>query len=111
MKQSRRVAKMSGFIADILKSGLGSYALATIVSTSSAIPCKVGAQVLFYRDGHTEGTFGEGCSEVEAETGRRVQRVLNSGKPVLVEIDLTGKVIEPDDIICGGKVEIFIELL
>lgn len=82
-------------------------ALATIIATRGSTPQKLGAQILFFRDGRTAGTIGGGCGEAEAR--RHAWQVIESGKPALIEINLTHETAEEDGMVCGGTMEIFIE--
>lgn len=83
--------------------------LATVIATRGSTPRKAGAQILFFRDGRTAGTIGGGCGEAEAR--RHAWQTLQTGKPVLVQIDLTHEVAEEDGMVCGGTMEIFLEPL
>ncbi|MDP4126925.1 MAG: XdhC family protein [Bacillota bacterium] len=84
-------------------------AIATIISTRGSTPRKSGSQALFYRDGRTVGTIGGGCGEAEAK--RLALMVMESGIPIVVEVNLTHDVAEADGMVCGGVMEIFIEPL
>jgi xanthine dehydrogenase accessory factor len=82
-------------------------ALATIVGTKGSTPRKAGAQVLFYRDGRAVGTIGGGCGEAEVRT--YAFRVMDSGEPLLIEVNLTHEIAEQDGMVCGGTMEVLVE--
>lgn len=84
-------------------------ALATIIRTRGHCPREVGAKMLVRRDGRTSGTIGGGCGESAVRL--RALAVIESGRPAIVEIDLLDDPALPDGAVCGGKMEIFIELL
>jgi xanthine dehydrogenase accessory factor len=81
-------------------------ALATLVSTSGSSPQNTGASVLFLPDGRIIGTIGGGCMEAEAR--RIALDCLRSGRPKLFELRLDDDFGWDDGLICGGRVQIFI---
>lgn len=82
-------------------------AVATIISTLGSSPRKAGAQVLFFRDGRVIGTIGGGCGE--AEVRQQAFRVLEHGKPIVVDVNLTHEAAEDDGMVCGGVMKVYIE--
>lgn len=82
-------------------------AVATVISTKGSTPRKAGAQVLFYRDGRTAGTIGGGCGE--AEVRRQAFGVIETGKAILIDVNLTHDIAEEDGMVCGGVMVVFIE--
>lgn len=84
-------------------------ALVTIVATQGSTPQRAGARMLVFADGSAAGTIGGGC--VEAEMVRRAKRAIEQGKPVLTDYDLTPDQAGDEGLVCGGRMEIFIEPL
>jgi xanthine dehydrogenase accessory factor len=82
-------------------------ALVTIVSTVGSTPQKAGARMLVHEDGRLVGTIGGGC--VEAEMTRRARLVMQSGRAELASYDLTPQQAEEDGLVCGGRMQVFIE--
>lgn len=82
-------------------------ALATVVRTRGHAPREVGTKMLILRDGRCIGTIGGGCGE--AEVKRAALNVIDSGQPLLYEVDLLDDPALPDGAVCGGKMAIFIE--
>ncbi len=82
-------------------------ALVTIVSTVGSTPQKAGAHMLVHEDGRLVGTIGGGC--VEAEMTRRARLVMQSGRAELASYDLTPQQAEEDGLVCGGRMQVFIE--
>ncbi|HWI60478.1 MAG TPA: XdhC family protein [Symbiobacteriaceae bacterium] len=87
----------------------GEAALATIVHTRGHCPREVGARMVVLRDGRTFGTIGGGCGESEVRL--RALEVIAQKHPVLHVVDLLDDPALEDGAVCGGKMEVFIELL
>lgn len=84
-------------------------AIATIISSQGSTPRKPGAQVLFLQDGQTIGTIGGGSGE--AEIRLHALQVISAGKARLVNVNLTHEIAEDNGMVCGGRMEIYIEPL
>ena len=82
-------------------------ALATIVQIRGSVPSFQSAKMLIRDDGSTLGSVGGGC--VEAEVWTAAQDVLRDEKAKIMTFDLTEESMAEGGLICGGKVEIFIE--
>jgi xanthine dehydrogenase accessory factor len=84
-------------------------ALATIVETRGSTPRKVGARMLVFEDGLFLGTVGGGCGE--ADVLQETMRVIETGEPSLLHVDLTADEAEESGDVCGGIMDVFIEPL
>jgi xanthine dehydrogenase accessory factor len=82
-------------------------ALVTVVSTEGSTPQKAGAKMVVYADGRLVGTIGGGC--VEAEMTWRARQVIDNRKAQLASYDLTPDQAGEDGLVCGGRMEVFIE--
>jgi xanthine dehydrogenase accessory factor len=82
-------------------------ALVTVVATEGSTPQKAGAKMLVYPDGSILGTIGGGC--VEAEMTRRARHVIETEKAQLASYDLTPDQAGEDGLVCGGRMQVFIE--
>ena len=82
-------------------------ALATIVQIRGSVPSFQSAKMLIRDDGSTLGSVGGGC--VEAEVWTAAQDVLRDEKSKVMSFDLTDESMAESGLICGGKVEIFVE--
>lgn len=82
-------------------------ALVTVVATEGSTPQKAGAKMVVYADGRIVGTIGGGC--VEAEMIRRARRAVETRKPQLASYDLTPDQAGEDGLVCGGRMQVFIE--
>lgn len=82
-------------------------ALVTVVATEGSTPQKPGAKMVVYPDGGLVGTIGGGC--VEAEMARRARQVIESRRAQMAEYDLTPDQAGEDGLVCGGRMQVFIE--
>lgn len=84
-------------------------ALVTVVGAQGSTPQGPGARMLVLADGGVNGTIGGGC--VEAEMVRRARVAIENGRPVLTTYDLTPEQAGEEGLVCGGRMEVFIEPL
>jgi xanthine dehydrogenase accessory factor len=82
-------------------------ALVTVVATEGSTPQKAGARMLVHADGRIEGTIGGGC--LEAEMTWRAREAIEGRRPKLVSYDLTPDQAGEDGLVCGGRMQVFIE--
>jgi len=82
-------------------------AFVTVVATRGSTPQKVGAKMLVFADGRLVGTIGGGC--VEAEMIRRARLAIDLHEPQMASYDLTPDQAGEDGLVCGGRMEVFIE--
>lgn len=99
----------------------GRQVLATIVSRRGSTPRQAGTRMLIRRDRTTAGTIGGGCMEAEvirealqlmAES--RLERSTADTCPYKAEIfqvDLTGRTGAQADMLCGGAMDVLLEVL
>lgn len=85
--------------------------LATIVSRKGSAPRELGTKMLIYRDGRTVGTIGGGCVEGEVCEKARYQLTLGDKNPKLITADLTGRDAENEGMVCGGIIDILLEVI
>jgi len=81
--------------------------LATIVATKGSTPRKVGARMLVDPERGLVGTVGGGCGEAEVIESAR--RVLDTGRPERVRVDLTDDLLSWSPAVCGGVMDVFVE--
>src|SRR5918912_1609296 len=82
-------------------------ALAPILQIRGSDPSFQSAKMLIRDDGSTLGSVGGGC--VEAEVWTAAQDVIRDEKSKVMSFDLTDESMAESGLICGGKVEIFVE--
>jgi len=83
--------------------------LATIISQVGSSPRGVGTKCLIMDDGSLVGTVGGGI--FEAHTIQEAKKVFESGLPIRLFFSLDGSDIAATDMLCGGRSEIFLELI
>jgi xanthine dehydrogenase accessory factor len=84
-------------------------ALVTIVSTQGSTPQRVGARMLVFADGRIIGTIGGGCYENDA--AGRARESIRTRRAGIARYDLSDALAEENGLICGGRMEVFIEPL
>jgi len=82
-------------------------ALATVVHTRGHCPREVGAQMLVWRDGRTDGTIGGGCGENRIRLAALT--ALDEGQATIEQVDLLDDPALDDGAVCGGVMEVLIE--
>lgn len=82
-------------------------ALATIIQIRGSVPSFETAKILVREDGSTLGTVGGGC--VENDVWKAARQVMVAEKPKRLLFDLTDTSNLEAGLICGGKVEVFVE--
>lgn len=80
--------------------------LATVARTRGSTPRRAGAKMIVRPDGSFFGTIGGGCGE--AEVREKAVEVLATGRPEIVQVDLTNP-LDGEDKICGGIMDVFVE--
>ena len=104
-----------GFPKDVMKALLSDerdpYVMATIISRKGSAPRGLGTKMLIAADGGIIGTIGGGCVEGSViQKGRRM--LLNrEHKPVVMDVDMTGDAAEDEGMVCGGKVQVLLEIV
>ena len=70
------------------------------------------------RDGSIVGTIGGGCAEATVMSYAKdvlsdlsCKEKNEAVRPVIMNVDMTGKQIEDDGMVCGGRIEVLIEVV
>ena len=82
---------------------------ATVAHTRGSTPQRRGAKMLFFENGEVAGTVGGGC--VEAEVWAEARAALRSGASALHHFSLTAEEASEEGMVCGGTMDIFIDVL
>ncbi len=82
--------------------------LATVVETHDSTPREIGAKMIVCIDGTIYGSVGGGCGESNVRSAA-LRCLISTGKPELLEVDLTDGLGTKDGDVCGGKMGIFLE--
>jgi xanthine dehydrogenase accessory factor len=83
-------------------------AVATVADTRGSTPQRRGAKMLFFEGGATAGTVGGGC--IEAEVWAEAREALRTGASALHKFSLTADEASEEGMVCGGTMEIFIDV-
>jgi xanthine dehydrogenase accessory factor len=83
--------------------------VATVADTRGSTPQRRGAKMLFFANGETAGTVGGGC--VEAEVWAEAREAMRSGESKLHHFTLTADEASEEGMVCGGTMDIFVEVI
>lgn len=85
--------------------------IATIVTRKGSAPREVGTKMLVLPDGTCIGSIGGGC--VESDILGKALLMLREGKtkPKLCHVDMTGKEAEDEGMVCGGIIDVLLEVI
>ncbi len=84
-------------------------AVATVVKTWGSSPRAAGSKMAINQHGQMVGSVSGGC--VEGAVVDEALRVLKTGQPQLLSYGVTNDAAWEVGLACGGKVEIFVEVL
>jgi xanthine dehydrogenase accessory factor len=80
--------------------------IATVVRREGSAPREVGAKMVISSTGRTAGTVGGGI--VEKDVIDKAPGVMKTGKPAMLDFDLSGAAKDLDSM-CGGNMSVFLE--
>lgn len=89
----------------------GSKVLATIVARKGSAPQGVGAKMLVLPDGRCIGTIGGGCMEAEVLQKALFMIRTDARRAQLCHVDLTEGDAEEEGMVCGGTLEVLLEMV
>ena len=81
---------------------------ATVAHTRGSTPQRRGARMIFFQDGDVRGTVGGGC--IEAEVWAEAREAMRTGRRGLHRFSLTADEASEEGMVCGGVMEIFIDV-
>ena len=116
IEAKNKTRKSEGLPADVMRELMsddrGDAVLATIVSKKGSSPRAPGTRMLIAEDGSITGTVGGGLAEALV-IGRAVKMLEENKngpqKPVMIYVDMSGKEVADEGMICGGAVEVLLE--
>lgn len=80
---------------------------ATIIDRRGSAPRKDHAKMLILQDGKALGSIGGGC--MEAEVWQEAMKAMKDGEPKVMHFDLTSKDAAEGGLVCGGKLDVYLE--
>jgi xanthine dehydrogenase accessory factor len=84
-------------------------AFVSIIDTKGSTPRKVGTTMLVEQTGRIWGTIGGGCGE--AEVKRQSLLAMDEGRSCLYQVNLLNGLAADEGMVCGGVMEVFIQVL
>ena len=63
------------------------------------------------QDGHCVGTIGGGCAEADIYRKALLKIRRMDTEPELCRVDMTGEEAEEEGMVCGGVIEVLMEML
>jgi xanthine dehydrogenase accessory factor len=82
--------------------------VATVADTRGSTPQQRGAKMVFTENGEVAGTVGGGC--IEAEVWAEAKEVMRTGRAALFSFSLTADEASEEGMVCGGTMDIFIDV-
>jgi xanthine/CO dehydrogenase XdhC/CoxF family maturation factor len=67
--------------------------------------------MLIYRDGRCVGTIGGGCMEARVIQIARLMAAGEGEQARICHVDMTGNEAEEEGMVCGGEVDVFLEIV
>lgn len=85
--------------------------VATIISRKGSAPRDVGTKMVIFEDGETADTIGGGC--VEHEIMQKAFSMMRFAEPVfcICTVNMTADAAEDEGMVCGGIVEVMMEMV
>ena len=113
--KTRKSTGITAEIMEVLQSGKrGDVVMATIVSKKGSSPRSAGSRMLIAEDGSITETIGGGLGEARViEKAAEMLAANKNGpvRPVLMHVDMTGKQVLDEGMICGGAIEVLLEVV
>lgn len=117
IKEKNSIKKTSGYDLKLMEYLTGEKepeskkALATIIARRGSAPRGTGTKMLVLEDGRIIGTIGGGC--MESEVQHLCLRMLHEEKAEgrIVTVDMTASQAEEEGLVCGGTIQVFLEVL
>ena len=117
-KNKRSTCIPPDVLAALADEGRGPAVLATIISKHGSSPRAAGTRMLVKEGGVITGTIGGGCAEATViNYASEVIRNLDAKEkneavsPVIMHVDMTGNDVAESGMICGGVIEVLLEVV
>ena len=115
--EKNSLQKTSGYDQELLEYLTGEKepeigkVLVTIISRRGSAPREIGTKMLVLSDGRIIGTIGGGCteSEVQHQCIRMLKEEKKSSR--IITVDMTAAQAAEEGLVCGGTIQVFLEVL
>lgn len=97
--------------AIIHKEGGEPWVLATIIRRAGSAPRDVGTKMLMTETGSTIGSVGGGCMEAEVIRSARLWLREKKAPVKIITADMSGVQAEDAGMVCGGRIEVLLEVI
>ena len=84
--------------------------MATIVARKGSAPRTTGTKMLVCPDGRCIGTIGGGCAESNI-LQKALMMLRTEEKIRICHVDMTGSEAEEEGMVCGGVVDVLLEIV
>lgn len=108
----------SALMSALTAEGRDPAVLATIISKHGSSPRAAGTRMLVESGGVITGTIGGGCAEAtvisyaeEVLSELACKEKHEDVSPVVLDVDMTGKSVAESGMICGGVIEVLLEVV
>lgn len=112
-KAAKKKISHSDFDLEVLKNlaenNSEERAIVTVVAKKGSVPRGPGAKMIIWADGRSLGSIGGGCSEGEVIIAAR-DLLRENGGFLMMAVDMTGAVAEEEGMVCGGIMDVMIEV-
>lgn len=114
--KNKKQKRNSGYSEDIMESILYDAkkerkVLATIVSRKGSAPRMTGTKMLICPDGKCIGTIGGGCAESNILQKALVMLRADEEAARIYHVDMTGSEAEDEGMVCGGVIDVLLEIV
>lgn len=114
--KNKKQKRNSGYSEDIMESILYDAkkerkVLATIVSRKGSAPRTTGTKMLICPDGKCIGTIGGGCAESNILQKALVMLRADEEAARIYHVDMTGSEAEDEGMVCGGVIDVLLEIV
>lgn len=117
IQEKNSIRKTSGYDQELLdyltgvKEADTKKVLATIIARRGSAPREIGTKMLVLADGRIIGTIGGGC--MESEVQHQCLRMLHEkeARGRIVTVDMTASQAEEAGMVCGGTIQVFLEVV
>lgn len=107
----KRIGDYSKEILQVIQNDFEEKVMVTIVDRKGSAPRKTGTKMLVLGDGRCVGSIGGGCAEANIYQKALFKIRQKDKRSLLCKVDMTGTDAEEEGMVCGGVIEVLLELI